>query len=387
MKEMTSRQRYVAAANHRPVDRLPLDMTFSIGAYNSLARHLGDLPILTECGTNCNVYPDVSFYKKMGIDVMYLLIGSPSGVKPFHYGDETFTTEFGLTYKKSVMPNGELDYEICNTPMKDFDIEDFDAFPWPDPEDPHIHATLKERAKAIMDQEDMALGGYFNASIFTMPAIMIGMEDFYCAMIADEEFACHVMEHFTEYYIKLYKRALDECGQYLTFLRIDMDDFGSQNGLIVSRDMFNRLIRPYEERLCSEVKAHFLKYNPDGLIMKHTCGDVTDLLTDFSEMTIDVLNPIQACTRSMTRDVVYDRVGGKLAFMGAIDTQQVMVRGTVEDVYADVKDAIAKLAPDGTGYIIGPSHHLQSDIPPENMIAMRDAAHKYGTIINGKPNI
>ena len=108
MKEMTPRQRYVAAANHRPVDRLPLDMTFSIGAYNSLARYLGDLPILTECGTNCNVSPDVSFYKKMGIDVMYLLIGSPSGVKPFHYGDDTFTTEFGLTYKKSVMPNGAV---------------------------------------------------------------------------------------------------------------------------------------------------------------------------------------------------------------------------------------------------------------------------------------
>ena len=69
MKEMTPRQRYVAAANHQAVDRLPLDMTFSIGAYNSLARYLGDLPILTECGTNCNVYPDVAFYEKMGIDV------------------------------------------------------------------------------------------------------------------------------------------------------------------------------------------------------------------------------------------------------------------------------------------------------------------------------
>ena len=135
------------------------------------------------------------------------------------------------------------------------------------------------------------------------------------------------------------------------------------------------------------MKKHFLKYNPDGIIMKHTCGDVTELLPDFAEMTIDVLNPIQACTRSMRRELVYEKAGGKLAFMGAIDTQQVMVRGTVEDVYADVRDAIAKLAPDGTGYIIGPSHHLQSDIPPENMIAMRDAAHLYGRIVDGRPSI
>lgn len=114
---MTPRERYFAASKLQPVDRLPLDMTFSIGAYNSLARYLGDLPILTECGTNCNVYPDVSFYQKMGIDVMYLLIGSPSGVKPFHYGDDSFTTEFGFVYKKMVLPNGELDYEISNRPI------------------------------------------------------------------------------------------------------------------------------------------------------------------------------------------------------------------------------------------------------------------------------
>lgn len=70
-----------------------------------------------------------------------------------------------------------------------------------------------------------------------MPALMIGMEDFMAMLIADEEYACHIMEHFTEYYIKLYNRALDECGQYLTFLRIDMDDFGTQNGLFISREM------------------------------------------------------------------------------------------------------------------------------------------------------
>ena len=62
---MTPRERYFAASKLQPVDRLPLDMTFSIGAYNSLARYLGDLPSLTECGTNCNVYPDVSFWASL----------------------------------------------------------------------------------------------------------------------------------------------------------------------------------------------------------------------------------------------------------------------------------------------------------------------------------
>lgn len=385
---MTPRERFLAAVEHRPVDRVPFDMTISIGAYNNLIKYMKwDMPQMTSCGTNCMVYPGVDFYKAMGIDVMYLQIGAPSKVKvPFTYGMDSYTTEFGLTYKRVDCPGGIIDYEVCNSPFRDFEIEDLENYDWPDPLDPSIHKGLRERAQKIMSEYDVALGGYFNGSIFSTPSLMRGMDEWLVDLLINEDFARRFMEIMCDYYIKLYCKALDECGEYLTFVRLDFDDFGTQNGLLISKELFNRVVRPYEEKFCREVKEHFLKINPNGKIMKHSCGDVLDLIDDFVDMGIDILNPIQPRTRSMTREKVFEKYAGKIAFMGGVDTQVVLPYGTPAEVDADVKDVITKLA-SPTGLIVGPAHHVQPDVPPANIIAFRDAVHKYGQIIDGKLNV
>ena len=258
--EMTARERFLAAANHRPVDRVPLDMTLEIGAYNRLVRYLDNgLPEIDTCGTNLMVYPSAEFCQTLGIDVMYLKIGAPRRVRPFVYGDDSFTTEFGLVYKKSVTGSGIIDYEPCNAPFADFTVEDLNSYDWPAPEDETIFAGLRERAKALTEEYDVALGGYFNGSVFSTPSLLRGMEQWLVDLLIDEEFACRLMEIMCDYYTRLYCKALDACGEYLSFVRLDFDDFGTQNGLLISRELFNRLVRPYEEKFCRDVKAHFRK--------------------------------------------------------------------------------------------------------------------------------
>ena len=46
---------------------------------------------------------------------------------------------------------------------------------------------------------------------------------------------------------------------------------------------------------------------------------------------------------------------------------------TGEAVQEAVRACVLTLAPDGTGLILGPSHRMQSDIPPENVAAMLKA--------------
>jgi uroporphyrinogen decarboxylase len=70
--------------------------------------------------------------------------------------------------------------------------------------------------------------------------------------------------------------------------------------------------------------------------------------------------------------------GDRLVFHGGIDTQQVLPFGTPEDVRQDVRQRIKDLAPGG-GYILAPVHNVQEDVPPENLIAMRDAVEEFGT--------
>jgi uroporphyrinogen decarboxylase len=69
--------------------------------------------------------------------------------------------------------------------------------------------------------------------------------------------------------------------------------------------------------------------------------------------------------------------GDKLVFHGGIDLQHTLPFGTPNEVKAEVKRYIQALAPGG-GYIVAAAHYVQSDVPPANLVAIRDAIHEYG---------
>ena len=72
------------------------------------------------------------------------------------------------------------------------------------------------------------------------------------------------------------------------------------------------------------------------------------------------------------------RFGDRVTFWGAIDTQHVLPHGTVAEVEAEVRNRIRDLGPGG-GYVVGPVHNIQPDVPPENIVALAEATRKYGT--------
>ena len=64
--------------------------------------------------------------------------------------------------------------------------------------------------------------------------------------------------------------------------------------------------------------------------------------------------------------------GTVIAFLGGIDTQQLLVHGTPDQVAADVRRVKALLGPN---LIVSPSHEaLLPNVPPENIWAMSQAA-------------
>ena len=68
--------------------------------------------------------------------------------------------------------------------------------------------------------------------------------------------------------------------------------------------------------------------------------------------------------------------GDAICFHGGVDTQQAL-RGTVDDVEEEVKKMLDAMNHRG-GYILTSCNHIQNDIPVENIIAMFEAAKKYG---------
>ena len=61
--------------------------------------------------------------------------------------------------------------------------------------------------------------------------------------------------------------------------------------------------------------------------------------------------------------------GQRLSFHGGIDMQRLLPHGTPDEVAAEAR-RYGELLGAGGGYILGPSHLFQPDVPPENMLAV-----------------
>ena len=166
-------------------------------------------------------------------------------------------------------------------------------------------------------------------------------------------------------------------GKYVDVLRLSGEDLGTQRGPLISLKMFRELVKPHLQKVWSTAKEHLTARNPRGKIMLHSCGSVRLFMSEWADMGLDMLDPIQVGAKDMDTAEIKKDVGDRLSFHGAIDTQWVLPHGTVEDVRQEVRKRIKDLAPGG-GYIVCPIHNVQGDVPPENLIAMRDAVWEFG---------
>jgi uroporphyrinogen decarboxylase len=104
-------------------------------------------------------------------------------------------------------------------------------------------------------------------------------------------------------------------------------------------------------------------------------------MPDIIDMGADALNPVQVSAKCMETDKLKREFGRHITFWGGVDTHYVLPFGTPEEVSREVKKRIADMAEDG-GYVVGSVHIIQQEVPPQNILAMAEAAHLYG----GRPN-
>ncbi|MBN1481718.1 hypothetical protein JXA70_15705 [candidate division KSB1 bacterium] len=146
------------------------------------------------------------------------------------------------------------------------------------------------------------------------------------------------------------------------------DDFGSQSGLMLSPELFDKYFAPRINYMFDE----FSQTNPDIKLAGHSCGSVIDLIPSFIDLGLDILNPIQPLAAVMDPRWLKDTYGDKLTFFDGICVQELLPNGTVAEINKEVKRRIKILGENG-GYIVAPAHNIQDDTPVENSLAFFEA--------------
>ncbi len=245
------------------------------------------------------------------------------------------------------------------------ELEDLDFFQWPDPAkyiDPE-----ECRRRVDMAPKDKAVIGMVWSAHFQDTCASFGMETALMNMIANPEIYQAVDQKILEFYLKANEIFYEATKGRLNAVLIG-NDMGSQRGLMISPDMVRRFVIPGCQKLVEQAHSYGLK------VIYHSCGSIVDVIPDLIKAGVDAIHPIQALAAGMDAKNLKEKFDGKVSFCGGVDTQDLLVHGSPEQVREKVKE-LRTLFP--TGLIISPSHEaIMPDVPPANIHALFEEATK-----------
>jgi uroporphyrinogen decarboxylase len=381
----TSRRRVETALNHREADRVPYDLGGTIltgihqQAYRRLRKHLGlsegSVAIEDPIQQLARVEDDVKL--RLKVDVFGVNPSKPRGIgqPPWsEQGYDKILDEWGIEWWKP--QDGGFYYDMRRHPLAETDrVADLAKFRFPDPLDPGRYESMAARAAHFMQDQKVAYVLGRNApGIFEIALWMRGFENFYCDMVANQKFAEALLDIIMEVKMTYWARALELVGPNVMMVS-EADDLASQDRCLVSPGLYRKLIKPRHTKLFAFIRKHA---RAPVKIFYHSCGAIAPLIPDLIESGIDILNPVQVSAAGMDTKELKKQFGKDLTFYGGgVDTQQVLPRGTPQQVRDEVKRRLDDLAPGG-GFIFNTVHNIQADVPPENIMAMWETVREYG---------
>jgi uroporphyrinogen decarboxylase len=299
----------------------------------------------------------------MGSDVVIVGGGLPSGYSHEVPEEGRFIDEFGL-----LMERGPLYMQAVGAPLSGTtSVQDVRDHPLPDPYAPGRFDDAREITARSKD--DYAVVGDVEWGLFEMSWFLTGMEKFLFDMTMGEAYVEVLIDRLMGWSLGIAKQLVDVGVDVLWF----GDDFGAQNGMLISPDMWRRIFKPRYAEMWQEVKAQ----NPDIIIAYHCDGAVAPILGDLADIGMQVFNPVQPNVPGHDPQELKDRFGDRFAFWGAIDQQALLPRGPARAIEADVAEKIEILG-EGGGYLCSPAHIIQADVSVEHVEAFIEAVKNHG---------
>ena len=376
---MTSRERVQNAITFNPPDRPPVDMDMSLLAYTALLKHL-KLPVAEISAPNSamEVLLDPSVLSQIGIDIVSLKPGSQRFLRSGTLEElpAVTTDSWGVTRK--LIPNaGGAYYEIISHPLAGADLGELSTYAWPECDPDNVDEDLRDRAKELHETTDLALMGRFGGPIMEIAFALLGMEEWYIRLIDDTAFVRALLGHIVRICSAQDEQGINSCGRYLQIMKVSGEDLGMQSGLLYSPKMIHEIILPVLRLRWHTAKVKMAAVNPRAKIMLHSCGAISSLIPDLIESGIDILDPVQPNAVDMDPERLKSTFDNQIVFHGGIDIQHLLPFGTVQEVKQRTTEVLDGFKAAKGGFITAPSHCVQPDVPPQNILAMIDAAKNY----------
>jgi len=431
---MNSRQRVLCALAHREPDRVPIDCGgtrqsgIAASTYHKLKQRLGldtptrvydvyqmlaeiERPLMERFGADCVGLqrPAVAFgIRNEGWKPWLMFDGTPVEVPggfnpvPDEKGDLVLYSFPRSAWERTVRPlrGARVGAErppadvptqsvgtraiqpgspMARMPKGGFYFDRLDTYPGAAHADPHSLQLpllsqeecdhLHARAEAYYQNTDLAIIAAMGPPFELF--FGLGTGDFQSWMITlatEPEYVDALLTRIVDAWLENLRRFAEAVGDRVQILQFN-DDLGTQDAPFLSVRMFRERIFTHYKRGLDWVHRH----TPMKVFM-HNDGAIAGFIPTLIEMGVDILNPVQTTAAGMDPVKLKRDFGERIVFWGgACDCQHTLPFGTPEQVAQEVRESIRTLGRGG-GYVLASVHNIQANVPPENVIAMFDAA-------------
>lgn len=226
---------------------------------------------------------------------------------------------------------------------------------------------LADGAKRLRERESRAIIGIFGGSLFEAGQQLFRIDNYYVLLATNPDLVHRFLDNLVAIYVRDLELYLKAVGPYIDAVLFS-DDYGMQTGLQISPEMFREFFKPRHKQLWEYAK----KLAPVKVLL-HSCGSIADLLPDMIDAGLDAVNPVQISSKDMEPSRLKTEFGDRIVLWGGgCDTQRVLPDGTPEEIREHVLRNLDFFAPGG-GFVFQQVHNIQSDVPPQNIVAMFDA--------------
>jgi len=380
---MTSRERVRKALNHESPDRVPIDFGgFQTGihrnAYRRLLDHMGlrdEVTILDPVQQLAR--PCEELLERFRVDTRYILAHGPDGfdgtIRKVERNGRLWhdlKDEFGVVW--SMPADHGLYMDISHHPLASATVTDLAAYPWPNGADPSRFTGVRKHAQILRKETPYALVTGISGVVYEYCWYMRGLERWFMDMIEQPEFCAALLDRTLAFWLDYLTGFMREVGDLVDVVMIG-DDLAGQSGPLFSPAFYRRVVKPRQKTLVQRIKSL-----TRAKIWYHTCGSCVEYIPDLLDNGIDILNPVQTSAAGMDPALLKQRYGRELVFWGGgCDAQHVLPSATPEQVREQVRRNMETFKPGG-GYVFNSIHNIQGDVPPENIVALFDAAYEYG---------
>jgi uroporphyrinogen decarboxylase len=397
---MNSRERVQRAINHEQPDRVPIDLGgtrqsgIAASAYHKL-KHLLGIHTPTRVFDLYQMLAEVErpMLEKFGVDVIGLYRPAIAfGIrnenwKAWRLFDGT-PVEVPGQFRPQTESNGDLvllrgETPVARMPKNGFYFDRLEKYPGA------AHVDVSTFEPPLLTDEECEdyrarCEALFQNTEFAIVAPMgppyelffgLGTGDFSAWMMTlatEPDYVDALYDKLVVAWLENLQRFVQAVGNRVQILQI-CDDFGMQQAPFISVNMFRERIMPFYRRGLDWIHKH-----TKMKVMLHSDGALFPLLPSLIEMGVDILNPVQTSAAGMDPLRLKQEFGSQLVFWGAsLDCQRTLPFGSPTEVALEVEEHIRIMAAGG-GYVFAPVHNIQAGVPPENVVAMFEAAQRCG---------